>query len=214
MYFRHRQSDKRRRRRSRHTFADCRQGRAQWYAKPVRHFPASNADDADDRTDHAPATRFRLRRGFRKARPALPRNKAHSVPRVRPSAICQIFFNETPVSDGKSNGRLLRIGPAFPEVVAGSQHRPPITLRRSPYAMLALAGVISHRVNIVSVEIRTTHLPALALRIRAKNEGSFRRSHQQKKVSLPDMRVSHAVQDGGLGWVRIGARAADTMAAD
>ena len=111
-----------------------------------------------------------------------------------------MFFKETPVSEGNRIGRLLRIGPALPEIVAGSQQSAPITLRRSPYAVLSSAAVISHRVNIVSVEIRTTDLPTAALRIGAKDECSFRGSHQQKKVSLPDMSVLHAVQDRSSGW--------------
>src|ERR1700730_579036 len=68
---------------------------------------------------------------------------------------------------GKSNGGLLRIGPALSEVVAAAQEGTPITLRRSPYAVLAGAALVGHRVNIVPMEIRTADLPTAALRLRA-----------------------------------------------
>ncbi len=105
----------------------------------------------------------------------------------------------------KSNGGLLRIGPALAEIVARSQEGSPITRRRSPYAVAASAVVEGHSVNTVSVEIRTAYLPTAALRIRAKDECSFGRSQQQKKVSLPDLSVSHTVQDGSPGCARISA---------
>ena len=106
---------------------------------------------------------------------------------------------------GKSNGGLLRIGPALPEIVAGSQEGAPVTRRRSPYAVLAPAAIIGHRVNTVPMEIGTTDLPTAAPSVRAKDECSLRCSHQQKKVSLPNMRMSHAVQDRSPGWAKIGA---------
>ena len=60
-------------------------------------------------------------------------------------------------------GGLLGIGPALPEIIAGSQQGAPITLRRSPYAVLASAAVVGHRVNTVPVEIGATNLPTAAL---------------------------------------------------
>src|SRR2546425_3037602 len=74
----------------------------------------------------------------------------------------------------KSNGSLLRIGPALAEVIAGSQESAPITLRGSPYAVLAAATIIGHRINTVAVEIRTTDLPPATMRVRAKDECSPR----------------------------------------
>src|SRR5246127_2533177 len=84
---------------------------------------------------------------------------------------------------GKSNRRLPGIGPAFSEIIAGTEQRPPVALRRSPYAIPSAACVISHGVDIVSVKIGTADIPAAALAIGAKNERSFCRSHQQKKIS-------------------------------
>ena len=81
--------------------------------------------------------------------------------------------------------------------------------------MLASASVIGHRVNSVPVEIGAPDLPTVALGIRAKDECSFGRSHQQKKVSLLDMRVPHAVQDRGRGRTYDRGRdQAETIAAD
>src|SRR5437870_7899803 len=62
--------------------------------------------------------------------------------------------------------------------------------------MLATTAVIGHRVYRVPMEIGTTKFPTRAPSVRAQEECSFCRSHQQKKISLPDMNVSHTVQDG------------------
>src|SRR5579864_5362940 len=78
---------------------------------------------------------------------------------------------------GKSNRRLPGIGPALSEVVTGAQQRSPVTLRRRPYPMPSAARVIRHRVNIVSVKIRTAYVPTATLRIGAKNECPFCRSY-------------------------------------
>ena len=176
-YVRHRWSGKRRRRRWPRTCAGCRRGRAEWCAMPDLHFPASSGDDADDRTGPAPATRFRLRRGFRKARPALRRNKARWVPRAgralsaRCSSRKRRYRREIEwglAADWSSSFRNRR----------WTQQGAPITLRRSPYAVLARAAIIGHRVNTVPVEIGTANLPTAALSVRAKDECSFGCSHQ------------------------------------
>src|SRR6266404_2426080 len=66
-------------------------------------------------------------------------------------------------------------------------------------------GIKGHRVNIVTVEIGATHIPAGALRIGAKDERSFRGSYQQKEVPLAHLRVAHTVQDCGSGRARLGS---------
>ena len=70
--------------------------------------------------------------------------------------------------------------------------------------MLATTAVIGHRVHRVPVEVGTANLPTRALSVRAQEECSFCRSHQQKKISLPDMNVSHTVQDGSSECAVIG----------
>src|ERR1700746_2603139 len=69
---------------------------------------------------------------------------------------------------GESHRGLLRIGPAFPEVVAGSQHRAPIIGGRGPDAALSGASVELERVHRVPVKIRASKFPSSALRIRTK----------------------------------------------
>src|SRR5881409_984296 len=71
--------------------------------------------------------------------------------------------------------------------------------------MLATTAVIGHRVHRVPVEVGTANLPTCALSVRAQEECSFCRSHQQKKISLPDMDVLHIVQDGSSGCAVIGS---------
>src|SRR4029077_2066470 len=107
---------------------------------------------------------------------------------------------------GKSDGCLLRIGPALAEIVARSQHGAPVTRRRSPDSVLAPAGVVGHRVDTVPMEIGTADLPSVALSIRAQNECSFGRSQQQKEVSLSDLSMADAVQDSRPRRIWIGAR--------
>ena len=80
--FRRHRSYKRRPLRLPRTSVDCPQGRAEWYAEPGRHCPASSGDDGGDRTDHALMTTFLPRRAFRKVRPVLRHSKARRVPRA------------------------------------------------------------------------------------------------------------------------------------
>src|SRR2546421_4601633 len=70
--------------------------------------------------------------------------------------------------------------------------------------MLATTAVIGHRVHRVPMEIGTANFPTRAPSVRAQEECSFCRSHQQKKISLPDMNVSHTVQDGSSECAVIG----------
>src|SRR5437899_6592780 len=70
--------------------------------------------------------------------------------------------------------------------------------------MLATTAVIGHRVYRVPMEIGTTKFPTRAPSVRAQEECSFCRSHQQKKISLPDVNVLHIVQDGSSGCALIG----------
>src|SRR5207237_10670676 len=70
--------------------------------------------------------------------------------------------------------------------------------------MLATTAVIGHRVHRMPVEIGTANFPTRAPSVRAQEECSFCRSHQQKKISLPDMNVSHTVQDGSSECAVIG----------
>src|SRR5437667_11557921 len=71
--------------------------------------------------------------------------------------------------------------------------------------MLATTAVIGHRVYRVPMEIRTTKFPTRAPSVRAQEECSCCRSHQQKKISLPDVNVLHIVQDGSSGCALIGS---------
>ena len=103
-------------------------------------------------------------------------------------------------------GALLRIGPALAEIVARTQEGSPIICRRSPYAVLASAVVVGHSVNTVPMEIRTAYLPAAPLGVRPKDECSFCRAQQQKKVPLSDMSVPDTVQDSSPGCPWIGVR--------
>src|SRR5262249_19292117 len=70
---------------------------------------------------------------------------------------------------------------------------------RRPDAMPACPIVISQCVNRFTVEIRSANFPTFALQVRLQDEGSFSRSHQQKKVSLPDPHMPHIVQIGRPG---------------
>src|SRR5262249_56121076 len=83
--------------------------------------------------------------------------------------------------------------PALSEVVAGAQQRAPITLRRSPNAVLCGALVIGHGIDCMAVKIGATHIPSPALRVGSQNECSFGRTDKQKKVSFLNLRVPHAV---------------------
>src|SRR5947207_13890673 len=71
--------------------------------------------------------------------------------------------------------------------------------------MLATTAVIAHRVYRVPMEIGSTNVPTPAPSVRAQEECSFCRSHQQKKISLPDVNVLHIVQDGSSGRALIGS---------
>ena len=71
--------------------------------------------------------------------------------------------------------------------------------------MLATTAVIGHRVHRVPMEIGTANFPTRAPSVRAQEECSFCRSHQQKKISLPDLNVLHIVQDGSSGCALIGS---------
>src|SRR4029077_11891585 len=104
---------------------------------------------------------------------------------------------------GKSNGCLLRVGPALPEVVSGSQEGAPITLCGCPYATVSSAAVIGHRIHALPVKIGSANLPTAPLSIRAKDECSLCGSNQQKGVSLLNMNVLHAVQHGSSWRVRL-----------
>ena len=105
----------------------------------------------------------------------------------------------------KSNIGLLRIRPALAKVPARAQQSAPKALRRCPDAVLPTTAVINHRVNRVTVEIRTTHVPAGAVDVGAKDKSSFGCSYQQKKISFADARVAHTVQDRGSRFAAVGA---------
>src|SRR6266566_8514084 len=106
----------------------------------------------------------------------------------------------------KSNTGLLRIRPAPAKVLARTQQSAPKTLRRCPDAVLPATAVVNHRVDRVTVEIRTTHFPAGAIGVGTKDKSSFRCSYQQEKISFADSRVTHTVQDRGSRFAAVGAR--------
>src|SRR5437763_14602660 len=70
--------------------------------------------------------------------------------------------------------------------------------------MFATTAAIGHCVHRVPMEIGTANFPTRAPSVRAQEECSFCRSHQQKKISLPDMNESHTVQDGSPACAVIG----------
>ena len=97
---------------------------------------------------------------------------------------------------------MLRIRPTLAEIVAGAQQRSPKTRSRRPNAPLALAGIIGKSVNRISVKERSAELPASALGVGSKNEGSLGRSHQQNAVSLSHVRMTHRVYSRGSEGTR------------
>src|SRR5947207_3909239 len=88
------------------------------------------------------------------------------------------IFQRNTCIRGESNRGLLWIGPTLSEIITRSEKGAPITLSGSPYSVLATAVVVSHRVNAMAVEIRTSNFPTGAPRIRAENECSFCGSYQ------------------------------------
>src|SRR5690348_13812925 len=71
--------------------------------------------------------------------------------------------------------------------------------------MLAAASVVSHCINNLPVKVRATDVPTVALGVGAKQERSFRRAYEQKRVALLDLCVSHAVKDRRSRCALLGA---------
>src|SRR5580704_17980481 len=104
----------------------------------------------------------------------------------------------------KPNGRLLRIGPTLPEIVAGSQQSTPVVLRRSPNPVPSHAAIVGHRINAMPVKVRTANLPTATPCVGAEDECSLGCSDQQDEVTLSHTSVLHAVQDGSCRRAYVG----------
>ena len=87
--------------------------------------------------------------------------------------------------------RLERVRPAPAVVVAASQKRSPVVLRRRPEPPTILAIVVRHRVNRVAVEVRPRHVPLRPPDRRPQDKCAFRGSDEQQHVALVDAQVPH-----------------------
>src|SRR5207302_9877333 len=103
------------------------------------------------------------------------------------------------------DGSFGRVGPTLAKIVAGAEQGAPKVLCGNPDAVAACASVISHRIDVVSVEIRAADFPAFALNIRTENECAFGCANEQKKIAAFHESVFHAAESSGADWALLGS---------